>query len=83
MSISVRLSQDIENALRQKLRQEGIPLSEFVRQAIIEKLENFSTETDPYTLGKSVFGRHQSGDTDRSQQRKSIVKSRLHEKYRR
>ncbi len=81
MTISIRLNDETETELRQRLRYMGIPLSEFVREAIREKLTRETGKETPFELGKDLFGRHSSRDTNRSTQRKELVRKRLHEKH--
>ncbi|MDN5753039.1 MAG: hypothetical protein L0H15_07130 [Nitrosospira sp.] len=83
MPISVRLDHKTEAALRQRLREHGIPMSDFVRSAIQEKLDQPAPKNTPYELGREVFGRHSSGERTRSQRRKAIVKAQLDAKHRR
>lgn len=82
MTVSLRLEAALEAALRQRLAHEDISLSDFIRQAIREKIERDQQPTDPYTLGQSLFGRHASGEPDRSQRRKQIARERLHAQHR-
>jgi Arc/MetJ-type ribon-helix-helix transcriptional regulator len=82
MTVSLRLEKNLEAELRQRLAHDGIPLSDFIRQAIREKLERETQPTDPYTLGRGRFGRHASGEPDRSQRRKQIIRERLHARHR-
>ena len=84
MALSIRLDQETEVALRQYLDRAGTTQSAFVREAIREKLARSSpNESTPYRLGESVFGRYASGDSDRSQNRKALIRERLSEKHRR
>lgn len=83
MTISIRLDSETERQLRHRLADEGIRLSDFIREAIQEKLADQSKATTPYEIGKELFGRYASGDGERSLQRKSLVKQRVHEKHRR
>ncbi len=84
MTISIRLDSEIERRLRHRLADEGIRLSDFVREAIQEKLANQDDEAaTPYELGKELFGCCSSGARDRSGQRKLLIKQRIHEKHRR
>lgn len=83
MSISVRLDHKTEAALRQRLREHSIPMSDFVRSAIQEKLDQPSQSSTPYELGREVFGRYSSGERTRSQRRKAIIKAQLDAKHRR
>ena len=82
MTVSLRLEKNLEAQLRQRLAHDGIPLSEFIRQAILEKLERETQPADPYTLGRGLFGRHASGEPDRSQRRKQIIREQLHARHR-
>jgi RHH-type rel operon transcriptional repressor/antitoxin RelB len=70
MTVSLRLEETLEAELRRRLAQDGTSLSDFIRQAILEKLERESQPTDPYILGRGLFGRHASGEPDRSQRRR-------------
>lgn len=83
MTISVRLDPDTESRLRRRLEADGVPMSEFVREAIREKLARKQRETTPYALGEDLFGRYASSDTDRSVRRKELIRERLHAKHRR
>ncbi len=83
MTLSIRLNDATETELRQRLRYLGIPLSEFVREAIREKLARETENGPPFELGKDLFGRHASSDADRSTRRKELVRERLHAKHHR
>ncbi len=83
MTLSIRLNDATETELRQRLRYLGIPLSEFVREAIREKLARETENGTPFELGKDLFGRHASSDADRSTRRKELVRERLHAKHHR
>ncbi len=83
VTISIRLDSETERRLRYRLADEGIRLSDFVREAIQEKLAEERPQNSPYAIGKDVFGRYASGDGDRSARRKSLVRQRIHEKHRR
>lgn len=83
MTISIRLDHDTETALRRRLEHDGLALSDFVRAAIREKLARSAEDTSAYQLGESLFGRYSSGEQDRSQRRKELLRERLHAKHRR
>lgn len=83
MTLSIRLDRDTEDELRRRLTAQGIPISRFVREAICEKLARGAPPDTPYDLGKPIFGRFQSGETDRSVRRKEMIRERLHDRYRR
>ena len=80
MTISVRLSEQSETELRGYSRRRGQPISDFVREAIEEKLRRELSLADPYTLGEELFGRYASGDDNRSSDRKRLIQARVREK---
>ena len=82
MTISVPLSDQSETDLRARTRRTGRPLSEFVREAIEEKLARDALDASPYGLGRELFGRYGSGDVNRSTDRKRLIRERLSEKHR-
>jgi len=82
MTISIRLDKSVEEALRRRLQLSGIPLSEFVREAIREKLGKEADKPSPYELGKHLFGLYGSRE-DLSTNRKQILREILDEKHRR
>lgn len=80
MSISLRLDPDIETELRLRLQREHRNLSEFLREAIREKLER-EAQT-PYQIGEPLFGRYASGDGNRSERRKDLIREKIHARHR-
>ena len=83
MSISIRLDKNTEENLRHCLQQNGISLSDFIREAIREKLFRDETKPTPYELGVNLFGRYSSGRDDLSINRKALLREKLNAKYRR
>jgi len=84
MTITIRLPAKLEADLRTRLGTRRTKLSDFVRDAIAEKLEREPTKpTSPYDLGKNIFGKHGSGRHDLSTNRKSILNEVLRAKHRR
>ena len=84
MTITIRLPMKLEAALRARLGTRGGGLSDFVREAIAEKLEGEpAKEPSPYALGKHLFGKHGSGRSDLSSNRKTILNEILRAKHRR
>jgi len=84
MTITIRLPTKLEAALRARLGTRQIGLSDFVREAITEKLEREPAEgRSPYALGKHLFGKHGSGRHDLSSNRKAILNEMLRAKHRR
>lgn len=84
MTITIRLPQKLEADLRTRLGTRRSRLSDFVRDAIAEKLEREPAEQpSAYVLGKHLFGRHGSGRRDLSSNRKAILSEVLRAKRRR
>ena len=83
MSISIRLDKSVEESLRQRLQFEGISLSNFIREAVCEKLSRYENRPTPYELGEPVFGRYSSGCDDLSINRKALLRETLNAKHRR
>jgi len=84
MTITIRLPTRLEAVLRARLHRRGDGLSNFVREAITEKLEREPVEgSSPYAVGKHLFGKHGSGRRDLSTNRKAILNEILRAKHRR
>jgi Arc/MetJ-type ribon-helix-helix transcriptional regulator len=84
MTITIRLPQKLEAELRARLDTLGVGLSDFVRDAIAEKLEREPAQRpSAYHLGKELFGRHGSGRNDLSTRRKALLDEMLRAKHRR
>jgi RHH-type rel operon transcriptional repressor/antitoxin RelB len=84
MTITIRLPEALEAELRTRLDAQGVGLSEFVREAVAEKLEReVSAKATAYELGKDLFGRYSSGRDDLSTNRKAILNEILSAKHRR
>lgn len=84
MTIAIRLPTKLEAKLRARLDRRRVALSDFVRDAIAEKLEREPAENpSAYDLGKDLFGKHGSGRVDLSTNRKTILNEMLRGKHRR
>jgi Arc/MetJ-type ribon-helix-helix transcriptional regulator len=85
MTITVRLPQDIEAKLRARLDAEKQGLSEFVREAIAEKLQRDvpTKKRSAYEVGKHLFGKYSSGRTDVAENAEQILREMLSAKNRR
>lgn len=83
MSISIRLDKALEESLRRHLQIEGISLSNFIREAVSEKLSRHANRPTPYELGEPLFGRYSSGRDDLSTNRKALLREKLNAKHRR
>jgi len=78
--LSIRLDPKTENDLSRRAEALGLNKSEFIRRLIQEKLETDASKPTPWQLGHKFFGREGSGQSDRSQNRKSILKGKLRAK---
>jgi Arc/MetJ-type ribon-helix-helix transcriptional regulator len=84
MTITIRLPEKLEADLRARLDAQGVGVSDFVREAIVEKLEREpAKKPTAYDLGKDLFGKHGSGRDDLSTNRKAILGEILRAKHRR
>ncbi|HYX83289.1 MAG TPA: DUF6290 family protein [Gemmatimonadales bacterium] len=77
MTISVRLNDEFEAELRKHLAESDLPLSEFVRQAIAEKLSREGGKPTAYELGKDLFGKYRSARDDLSVSHEQLLKDRI------
>jgi Arc/MetJ-type ribon-helix-helix transcriptional regulator len=85
MTITVRLPQDIEARLRARLEAANQPLSDFVRAAIVEKLDREGAAKKPsaYELWKKHFDKgYSSGETDRAERAEEILREMFDAKRR-
>jgi Arc/MetJ-type ribon-helix-helix transcriptional regulator len=83
MTISVRLDPETENSLREHLRRDRISLSDFVRDAVREKLAHYEKPLTPHEIGAPLFGRYASGEANRSSSRKHLLREKIGAKHRR
>jgi Arc/MetJ-type ribon-helix-helix transcriptional regulator len=83
MSLSIRLDKPLEELLRRRLQLDGMSLSDFIRDAIREKLTKADNKSSPYELGQHLFGRYGSGRDDLSTNRKALLREKLNAKHRR
>jgi plasmid stability protein len=70
MTTTVKLTLDLENALRQRCAKEGRSLSEVMRDALTAYLAKEPETLSAWQLGKNRFGRYQ-GPVDLAQNRKA------------
>jgi len=82
MNIDIDLEQEQEQQFFLFLKQHHIELSDFFKKVVLNSLnEDFKEISLPYDLGKETFGRFSSGETQRSVQRKNLIREKIHEKY--
>ncbi len=70
MTTTVKLTLDLENALRQRCTKEGRSLSEVMRDALTAYLAKEPEAISAWRLGKDRFGLYQ-GPADLAQNRKA------------
>jgi len=80
MAISLRLNIAVERELDKYARLEGRSKSELIRSLIADFVGTRSKRPTSWELGKHLFGRHGSGRSDLSVNRKSILREKLHAK---
>jgi predicted DNA-binding protein len=79
--VTVRLPDEMEAQLQTLTEIENSTKTDVIKSALAEYLEKHLREKTPYDLGKDLFGRYSSGDTDRSATYKDRVKKSLNEKH--
>jgi hypothetical protein len=68
--------------LRAHLGARGVRLSDFLRDAIAEKLGRETTgKLSAYDLGKHLFGKYGSGRLDLSSSRKALLSEALRDRH--
>jgi predicted DNA-binding protein len=83
MTISVRLDDDTERALRRAAKEQGISNSELVRQCLHDYLDRTGDSRFAWELGKEVFGKYGSGRSDLSTKHEEILRDQFRAKRRR
>jgi predicted DNA-binding protein len=78
--ISLRLDKDTENQLIRIASAKGVTKSAFLRQILLERLDEEKHAATPWELGKESFGRMGSGRSDLATNRKSILKEKIRAK---
>jgi hypothetical protein len=78
--ISVRISKEMENMLNEYSRFEKKSKSELIKIALSEYFKNRKNDLTPYFLGKDLFGKYGSGNTDSSIEYKKRIKDQINAK---
>jgi Arc/MetJ-type ribon-helix-helix transcriptional regulator len=74
VTITIRLPAKLEADLRARLEWRRVALSDFVRDAIAEKLGRETEQaSSAYELGKPLFGKYGSGGNHLSANRKTVL----------
>jgi len=82
MTLSLRLEDSLERRLEAYAQAHGLSKSEVVRESLVKYLADASVSGAAYELGKDLFGRYGSGQSDRSKNRKALLKEKLRAKHR-
>ena len=81
MPASIRLPPELQEQLRSHAKRQQVSASDVVREALTQYLDAHAES--PYEQGKAVFGRFRSSDgiSQRSTERKAIVRERVQRKH--
>lgn len=74
--LTVRLPEEIEQEVSRLAHEEQTTKTQIVRHALERYLESQRNQRSAYELGESLFGKHGSGESDRS----ATYKQRIREK---
>ena len=77
---SIRLPKELEEKLALESAQRRVSKSDLVKEALRDYLDKNKPTTDPYTLGKDLFGKQGSGLGDLSVEYKTRVGEKIREK---
>ena len=77
---SVRLPEDLDKELESLANQKKVSRSDIIKEALVEYMAKEKKYNQPYELGSRYFGKHGSGERDRSVTYKSRIKSKLRDK---
>jgi len=79
--VTIRLPDEIESRLQALTEIEHKTKTEIIKSALTEYLEKHMQEKNAYELGKDLFGKYSSSETDLSITYKERIKQKLNEKY--
>jgi len=83
MTITLRLNEQLERKLEAAAEQEGISRTEFVRRCLEQRLEDEpprEPKPSAYELGKHLFGKYSSGQSDLAERSEEIFREKIHAK---
>ncbi|REL24931.1 ribbon-helix-helix protein, CopG family [Rhodohalobacter sp. SW132] len=78
---SVRLPKELEDQLEALSSKTDKSHSVIIREALVEYIAKEKNFSKPYETGKEFFGKHGSGDRDRSVTYKSRIKEKIRDKH--
>lgn len=74
---SVRLPEEIEKELESLAYQKNVSRSTIIKEALVEYMAKEKKYNNPFETGEKYFGRHGSGEHNRSATYKSQIKSKI------
>lgn len=81
MPLTVRLDDKLQTELRIRAERAGVSVSDYVREAIAEKLGR-EPGASPYELGQHLFGKYASGVPDLGTNHRRHFRDKLRAKRR-
>ena len=81
--LSVRLDSSLENQLKFLAKEKSISKSQIIKDSLVcyfDMLKSQSKQKTAYELGKDLFGKHSSGDTNLSAAYKQKIKEKINAK---
>ncbi|MAL18883.1 MAG: CopG family transcriptional regulator [Balneola sp.] len=78
---SVRLPEDIDKELENLANQKKVSRSEIIKEALVEYMAQEKKYNQPFESGSRYFGKHGSGEKDRSASYKSRIKDKIRDKH--
>ena len=78
---TLRLTHEMEEALKIISEQEERSKSDIIKQALTEFLDRCSNSKSAYDIGRDLFGLHGSGQKNLSRDYKKLLKEKLHAKH--
>lgn len=78
---SVRLPKELEEQLEALSSRTDKSHSVIIREALVEYIAKENSHSKPFETGKDLFGKHGSGDKDRSVTYKSRIKEKIRGKH--
>jgi predicted transcriptional regulator len=77
---SVRLPEEVDKKLETLANQKNVSRSIIIKEALVEYMAKEEKYNQPYEAGAQYFGKHGSGEKDRSVTYKSRIKDKIRDK---
>jgi hypothetical protein len=78
---SVRLPEDIDKELGILAEQKNVSRSNIIKEALVEYMAKEKKYNKPFESGARYFGKHGSGESNRSVSYKSRIKNKIRDKH--